>query len=142
MKLHTSQANRTRINPETISDSGTWGPDEFCEVGTIYFYVFLYTLHLCHYSGWCLRHRLPGKVGNYLEEIKRQYIIRSIVSVLRREEGYTVKYGPSTREIPRAKAIFSVYPGMSNNTDNIPFLAMNFPLQIEFPFCLAFCVSI
>ena len=44
------------------------------------------------------------------------------VSVLEREEGYTVKYGLSPRAIPSAQALFTVYPDLSPNTDIIPFL--------------------
>ena len=53
-----------------------------------------------------------------------------IVSVLWREEGYTVKYSLSTREIPRAELegfpkgsgyILYVYPGLSQDTDILNF---------------------
>ena len=48
------------------------------------------------------------------------------VSVLRQEEGYTAKYGPSLRDFPRAQLTpyFTVYPDLSPNTDIIPFLTM------------------
>ena len=41
------------------------------------------------------------------------------VSVLGREEGYTVKYTP---ELPKTKGVYlTVYPELSPNTDSISF---------------------
>ena len=56
---------------------------------------------------------------------------KKITSVLGREEGYTVKYVPEPKEFlmsqpewnPEGSGIlFTVYPDLSPNTDNIPFL--------------------
>ena len=44
------------------------------------------------------------------------------VSVLGREEGYTVKYTPSPEGTPEGKGVYlTVYPESSPNTDSISF---------------------
>ena len=56
----------------------------------------------------------------------RQFLIKLyIVCILGRDEGYTIKYSPSSEEVPKDKApkgeglYLTVYPESSPNTDSI-----------------------